>query len=458
MDIRSTTGEKLLSLQEAAQKLGVTPQTLLSWNEYQILKPTITVTGHIGYTEVQLEQFLRIYEAFRPLQPQEQLTSLPTSMAFPTPPMASASNLTPSSTQHKSHATRNLLSLALVSITLVIAIASQQERLSSFVKSLATTSQQEHLASKSPVSSSSVVSHEVLGFALPTTEKADESLGKNTKENTTSAFSQKTTNTATITQTSHTTIASNKKDTVPSATIAGVVKSLVNKPSTISSSPPRVEGVSTFASTIMRSNGQSIPNSSFDKSGNIAGSPRANALALSYANPDIAGSYSTSLPSKTLTNQLILIAIASSGSLLYFMKRPRKQHQTLATSPQTSDKILELDQKMDGTVVLYYQNKAYKISKPELHSDSDQFIERLMQLCRPPSKEMEYDATQDSMRLTAPLSRLVTRLGFVGFKRDLFFPRTSKHSVLFRKYVTQNDLDGMKLSPEEIISDLAPLN
>jgi predicted site-specific integrase-resolvase len=43
--------KKLLTLEQAAKKLGVSVETLLEWNEHHILKPTITASGTIGYSE-----------------------------------------------------------------------------------------------------------------------------------------------------------------------------------------------------------------------------------------------------------------------------------------------------------------------------------------------------------------------------------------------------------------------
>src|SRR4051812_6233332 len=52
---RNADQKKLISLEQAARQLGVSVETLLSWNEHHILKPTITQAGEIGYDEEQLE-------------------------------------------------------------------------------------------------------------------------------------------------------------------------------------------------------------------------------------------------------------------------------------------------------------------------------------------------------------------------------------------------------------------
>lgn len=455
--IRPNTTEKLLTLLEASQKLGVTPEVLLSWNDYQILKPTITVTGQIGYTEKQIEQFLRIYEAFRPLQTQQATSTLPTqaevaSVPLPTAPL-----------HNNGHSLRFISTVFAMCIAVTVGIITQQERLSALLNQFETSYQQTHQSAQNSTSASDLSMNTQLGVSLTDSGKSDDALGKNTRENSESAFAQKPENPVTPTQTPPAVLASNKRDGVPTATIAGAMKALLGAKTTSLPNQKAIQDVTTFASTITRPTGTAIPNSPFDKSGNIAGAPHTDLLAMDYTSPDVLGTDHSNLLNYNLRNQLILIAIAAAGTLLYIVKRPRKKVEVEAatlisdTSP-FSEKVLELDQKMDGTVVLYYNNKAYKVSKPELHSDSDQFIERLMNLYKPGTKEMEYDSAQDSLKLTAPLSRLVTRLGFVGVKRDVFFPRTAKHSVLFRKYITREDLDAMKIKVDQIISDLTPIS
>src|SRR5581483_3160648 len=54
--------QKLLSLKQAAKKLGVSVEILIDWNKHDILKPSITPDGEIGYTENQIDQFLLIQQ------------------------------------------------------------------------------------------------------------------------------------------------------------------------------------------------------------------------------------------------------------------------------------------------------------------------------------------------------------------------------------------------------------
>ncbi|HWY78770.1 MAG TPA: hypothetical protein VNW29_00260, partial [Candidatus Sulfotelmatobacter sp.] len=51
---------KFLTLKEAAQKLAVSIDVLIKWNHQNILKPTITPEGEVGYTEEQINHFIQI--------------------------------------------------------------------------------------------------------------------------------------------------------------------------------------------------------------------------------------------------------------------------------------------------------------------------------------------------------------------------------------------------------------
>ena len=60
---RPSNPNNIVSLQEAAQRLAVSVAVLLQWNEQNILKPIITPTGEIAYTEEQITNFLQIYSS-----------------------------------------------------------------------------------------------------------------------------------------------------------------------------------------------------------------------------------------------------------------------------------------------------------------------------------------------------------------------------------------------------------
>src|SRR4030042_4573675 len=54
---------EFFSLKQAAEILSVTVETLLEWNDNNILKPTITQNGEVGYTQEQINKFLSIQQA-----------------------------------------------------------------------------------------------------------------------------------------------------------------------------------------------------------------------------------------------------------------------------------------------------------------------------------------------------------------------------------------------------------
>src|SRR5579871_3052993 len=60
---RPSNPQKLLTVQQAAQKLGVSSAVLLRWNDQNILKPTITPQGEIAYSEEQINNFLLIHSS-----------------------------------------------------------------------------------------------------------------------------------------------------------------------------------------------------------------------------------------------------------------------------------------------------------------------------------------------------------------------------------------------------------
>jgi len=204
--------------------------------------------------------------------------------------------------------------------------------------------------------------------------------------------------------------------------------------------------------------------SAFDENGNIRSEtkPDAPATLLEKIGSGV-GSRSASRTSP-LTTLPFLLPLLGAGALMLLLRRqfavasgilqPAPVSPTIP-SHQTVEKILEVAQKTDGTVVVLFEGKEFKISKPELYSESDQFIERLMELTKLNQKELEYDVFKDGdSKFATPLSRLVTRLGFVGIKRDLFFPRTSKQMVLFRRYITSVDLADMNLTPSQVLKEL----
>lgn len=212
------------------------------------------------------------------------------------------------------------------------------------------------------------------------------------------------------------------------------------------------------------SNTNTQANQVFDDGGNLKGETSDKSLfATSLGAGDFVQNGGTSKQISDSNSLLIFVTISLFSAIFIFKKQLaysiKKPYAVGTTSPNyladaQKQIIFAVDQKTDGTVVLYFQGKEHKVSKPELDSESDQFIDRLMELVRPDIKEIDYDNLRDEkIRFSAPLSKLVTRLGFVGVKRDLFFPRTSKNRVLFRRYVTQQDLASMGLTTNQILNE-----
>ena len=74
---RPSNSPKLLTLKQAARRLGVSDGVLLAWNEQNILKPTIGTNGKIGYTQEQIDHYLKLKDKFsRPLTKLQSKLSL----------------------------------------------------------------------------------------------------------------------------------------------------------------------------------------------------------------------------------------------------------------------------------------------------------------------------------------------------------------------------------------------
>jgi hypothetical protein len=212
-------------------------------------------------------------------------------------------------------------------------------------------------------------------------------------------------------------------------------------------------------------NSASRPNTGTNiKDGDLLNRTAADIIAINSGIDDLTV-YSGSLGQNRYLNVSVILLLVGLLTFNMLIKR-RPAYVPLNTgavplSPSDTQeisklqKVLEVVQKTDGTVVLNFSGQEYKVSKPELNSESDQFIERLMDFAGSDAKEVNYDILKDEkLKLNAPLSKLVTRLGFVGIKRELFFPRTAKNSVLFRRYLTREDLASMGLTEDQISNGL----
>lgn len=458
--------EKLITLKEASERLNVSIETLLSWNQHNILKPTITQQGEIGYTPSQFNQFLIIREAAQQahVQPQEfqvlpslsqPMSEHATDIAFQTIAQQST----------KIHGVRRVYSKPLLTISVIVFLMTiallpkpegvEPSQYQQTYQKLSDNSQNVLGTNTSRLN----ISKQIIA-ALPIQLKATDTSDKGFhNDNSDSIFKEKQTAPALYQQ------ANNDQDASQSVTIA-------QKPSYDFHGDVNLDDVNAgpYASTGFFQNNQTDDAAAIDNQGKIRGNANSDTLASVVGGIDqMLQNGSLKQGSNDATNQLLLVTLGALAVLFALQKQfafvnPNKksfapQITPLQFSTPLTQKLLEIDQKTDGTVVLLILGKEYKISKPEMNSESDQFIEKLMQLAQNNVQEIEYDSLlTDKNRFITPLSRLVTRLGFVGIKRDLFFPRTSKNSVLFRRYLTQEDLDAMNLTVNHVLNELELLS
>lgn len=470
---RPTNAKNLLSLKQAADKLSVSAEVLLNLNEYNILKPTITLSGEIGYTQAQIDNFLSIKqltaqvsvadstkkEAILPSQP--PLLKAEFNKSFFHVSSKIDNNFTGDKSVNKHfEAISQTPFTKRGKITSFLTISSM-----SFMLFLTIFSLTAPIGGTKPSVSGADSKTGVLHIQhsnrspLPTqpyNSAANNNLGKENisplNEDIASlnqAFENKTKKNAENSEIAKTTDFPLPESSIKSGTRTGANESIsfASKPS--------------CPSCVNEDNMED--KSIFDEEGNIKGEQPSDSNLLATTSVGAARITHDNSSTKQTTNPALLWGFSAIGllSLMFIFKNqlayafnktgnseiePNKY--PIATEPQ---RILEVRQKTDGTVVLLIRGKEHKISKPELDSESDQFITRLMELAENDAKEIDYDTLGDKeIRFNAPLSKLVTRLGFVGIKRDLFFPRTSKNKVLFRKYITEQDLIAMSLTTEQI--------
>jgi DNA-binding transcriptional MerR regulator len=411
MDLSSSNNQrKLLTLKQAAQELEVSIDDLLQWNEFNILKPTITLSGEVGYTQEQIDKFSIINKRKIASVSMDENKSILQSTPQVNEP--EVSDLT--QPNNKFFPVRLIYPLLAIVVLLIIATTQQGKQISLGGENEAKTSLTLQANSLNSSESASPLVRIKAGIF------------SNSNENEAPSASAKPMESADVkTQTSNMTNIGN----ISYSEIANFPK---NKDTTTGNL--------------------------FDKKGNIKGET-VNSSVLGMAIGAVGGAQNgNSL--RPIADSNILLTILGLG-LLYVIFIVRKQ---LTYSAKLSanvvmprnfldnieKKVLEVNQKTDGTVALYFQGREHKLCKPDLDSESDQFIERLMELAAPGVKEIDYDAVNDQeISFNASLSKLVTRLGFVGIKRDLFFPRTSKSRVLFRRYITEQDLLSMNLTDSD---------
>ena len=447
--------EKLITLKQASEILSVSIEALLAWNQHNILKPTITPEGEIGYTQNQISQFL----AIKQLAQKSEVTASPIQLKIPIPPQIPtlpSAPIKPSSSKYSS--SKMVISfaifLAIISITMLYQLT--------------------NLPSDQSKEEQKLSENKVLGSQTSKLNLSRQSISKEPIKLQTEALKKNL---------------NSESENISQEKIISPDLYEITKPNSslatnqnVPTKPKQIDDNTAINEIIDNTNDlvsvgffdtctgcKTDKDSAIDESGNIRGETgKTDTLAAIVGGIDeIVKSDSLKQVNNDTTNQLIFLSLGVLAVAFVFQKQfaysPRKTQFTPLESYNNQNpavqKTLEIGQKTDGTVVLYADGKEYKISKPELHSESDQFIEKLMALTQTGIQEIEYETSRsDKIMLTTPLSRLVTRLGFVGVKRDLFFPRTSKNSVLFRKYLTQEDLKLMNLTTEQILKDFTKIS
>jgi len=455
MDLSNSNNQrKLITLKDAAQLLGVSVDALIQWNDFNILKPTITLSGEVGYTKEQIDKFISIQRPTHDsaVNREKEEISQPIEITQQTYLQAEESLLMVngeipefskfSKTNKNKRSSLRLISAFLAIIALIIVILIQQDKLKFLFD------HNQLIAQKRTDNTKAVLASQINDSGL-----SDNSL-KNEGINVLGNIFNKN-----YKGRSGTTAAGNNINQVPFA---------LSKPTENSETGIKTDNTMSINSAVGYSDLANFPknvdtaDNLFDAGGNIKGETSgSNILALALKAVGVAGSDNSLSPA---ADSNVLLTIMALGLLFLFLVLRKqmysaKMNAAAATVHNLPDdierrKVLEINQKADGTVALCFQGKEYKLCKPDLDSESDQFIERLMKLAAPGVKEIDYDTLGDEeVRFNASLSKLVTRLGFVGIKRDLFFPRTSKNRVLFRRYITQEDLTSMNLTADQILNE-----
>jgi hypothetical protein len=366
----------VISLEDAAKILSVSIETLLQWNELNILKPSITPTGQIGYDRRQIEQFLLISRQSKAAGSDGNQLSVSDNAEikpFPT-----------------------TLFFTLVVSFLVTSVISQIFMLK-FIPD-------EAESSKQVLSAQTSVSPE---------QKSVSNLPKSPAYN-------------------------------PIELKNNIVSDLAND---MTGSNLTYSQIANFPVNVKTSD------QIFDQGGNIKGEAAGTDLLATTMFTNGLVNEAKAMTNTVDANMPIVLLTLFLLCLPFIFKK-QSRTAAIAYDGDGSEKVLELNQRPDGAIVLCFQGREYKVCKPELDSESDQFVDRLLGMAAPGTKEIDYDASNDEeVSFNAPLSKLVTRLGFVGVKRDLFFPRTSKNRVLFRKYLTQDDLAAMGLRVDQITDE-----
>jgi hypothetical protein len=476
----SSSKRKFLTLSQAAQELGVSIDTLLQWNEFNILKPTITLSGDVGYTQEQIDKFSTIQQISRdnkmisekdeisqqseaiPVESSDDKETLRvhsqvnnlfvnnTRNIYAEPPQS----LGASKKEDKKPFPFKLISYLSIIIILLIITATQLDKFKILLDRGQLISQGETDGGKKVLASQGNNSNSLESDFLSAQTKNGIFSGNNPGNEGINTLRDKFN--ADLTGKSATdAAASSNANRVPL-----IVSKLAenDEKSTPISSKKGIGSIS-YSEIANFSKNADKKDNLFDDGGNIKGeTANSDVLGMAFK---VVGTAQNDNSLRPVTDSNIMLTFLALG-LIYVILMLRKQLMYSAKMSSSvviphnfldnieNKKVLEVNQKTDGTVALYFQGREYKLCKPDLDSESDQFIEKLMKLAAPGVKEIDYDALNDGeINFNASLSKLVTRLGFVGIKRDLFFPRTSKNRVLFRRYITEQDLISMNLTSSD---------
>lgn len=446
-----------ITLRQAASILGVTVETLLEWNDSNILKPIISQTGVIGYKQQQIDKFLAVQQylqqtsedrsSVRPDANNSQATDskkgFGAEVSIPVVPKTNSGTVEVSTDiMYQIDSDINKAKLITVGIASAALVILSSLTISAFVPG------------------NPLLPNKIAGNIKPASENIK--LSQQANEAGTISTAGK------IQQAS----ADNVGITVPDETIDSPITARDKNSSATAKLDIKTMAFVPVGEQEQTSNYTSRPNlQNNSRNGTLA--EDTDGVTDDPSRPDslasVFGTFASSDADHPLGRKINLgIIITSLGLGLMWAIYAYKQQpvyssfnaNAASTNPSMSmteialQKAIEVEQKTDGTVVIYFQGEEYKISKPELNSETDRLIQRLISLTGN-TKELEYDILEDEkIQLNSPLSKIVTRLGFIGTKRDLFFPRTSKNKVVFRKYLTKQELDSLGLEKDKIISEL----
>jgi DNA-binding transcriptional MerR regulator len=463
--------KKLLTLKQAAELLSVSIETLLAWNEHQILKPTITSEGQIGYSEDQIEQFLRIRLHTDKSQSAGD-KALNSQNVIDTQIIKTWQTAHEEAISYQKETTKHIFipslrilsAFTILSLVLGIIVFTQVDKLEILFDEYELSYQRE-LQNSRNIANSQISKMEISqkdpiitpialsGHPLPDKNLSAEGEAIISAQNT--ALNTLYAKIRNFADAEDVPLTSDKKD-------KSGIDARIDGRAWPATAAGNIAYSQIFASKTIENDAQ---NSVFDEKGNIKGEAKDTlAINLGGGLQTLSGQDSVK---RLSTNPFALLFFLILGLLAFITFFPRRP--TLAPSPRVdssslnqidsaSEKVIEVGQKTDGTIVIVIDGKEFKVSKPELYSESDQFIERLMEVGAR-VKETEFEALEDEkFKFGTPLSRLVTRLGFVGIKRDLFFPRTSKDRVYFRRFLTTEDLKDMNLTTEQILQEFSLLS